>query len=90
MENNVIIMIKNCHNCYRYAAAQRYAEALDILQSGASIQLRHGQVIFFIYFFPIKNLFYPFSLEFQPFKKNPELGLSTFNIRRIVPPQLKL
>ncbi|KAJ8647646.1 hypothetical protein MRB53_000669 [Persea americana] len=28
----------------RYAAAQRYAEALDILQSGASIQLRHGQV----------------------------------------------
>ncbi|XP_077213780.1 golgi-to-ER traffic-like protein isoform X1 [Tasmannia lanceolata] len=28
----------------RYIAAQRYSEALDILQSGASIQLKHGQV----------------------------------------------
>eukprot|EP00262_Sarcandra_glabra_P010166 TRINITY_DN250_c0_g1_i1.p1 TRINITY_DN250_c0_g1~~TRINITY_DN250_c0_g1_i1.p1 ORF type:complete len:328 (-),score=51.64 TRINITY_DN250_c0_g1_i1:132-1115(-) len=28
----------------RYTSAQRYTEALDILQSGASIQLKHGQV----------------------------------------------
>ncbi|XP_061988743.1 protein GET4-like isoform X2 [Rosa rugosa] len=28
----------------RYVAAQRYTEALDILQSGACIQLKHGQV----------------------------------------------
>ncbi|KAK9913298.1 hypothetical protein M0R45_037120 [Rubus argutus] len=28
----------------RYVAAQRYSEALDILQSGACIQLKHGQV----------------------------------------------
>lgn len=28
----------------RYMAAQRYSEVLDILQSGASIQLKHGQV----------------------------------------------
>lgn len=29
----------------RYVAAQRYPEALDILESGASIQLKHGQVM---------------------------------------------
>lgn len=28
----------------RYMAAQKYLEALDLLQSGATIQLRHGQV----------------------------------------------
>ncbi|XP_015877180.1 protein GET4 isoform X2 [Ziziphus jujuba] len=28
----------------RYASAQRYSEALDILQAGACIQLEHGQV----------------------------------------------
>nr|DAD26334.1 TPA_asm: hypothetical protein HUJ06_027802 [Nelumbo nucifera] len=28
----------------RYVSAERYAEALDILQSGACIQLKHGQV----------------------------------------------
>nr|POF23130.1 pentatricopeptide repeat-containing protein, mitochondrial [Quercus suber] len=27
----------------RYVSAQRYSEALDILQSGACIQLKHGQ-----------------------------------------------
>ncbi|KAJ0979291.1 hypothetical protein J5N97_014765 [Dioscorea zingiberensis] len=45
----------NDGNCYeaqqmyksfsvRYAAAQRYSEALDILEAGALIQLNHGQV----------------------------------------------
>ncbi|CAA6654704.1 unnamed protein product [Spirodela intermedia] len=29
----------------RYGAAQRYSESLDILQSGASIQLKNGQII---------------------------------------------
>lgn len=28
----------------RYVSAQRYSEALDILQSGACIQLKHGQI----------------------------------------------
>ncbi|WOK95841.1 Golgi to ER traffic protein [Canna indica] len=28
----------------RYAAAEKYSEALDILQSGALVQLKHGQV----------------------------------------------
>ncbi|CAL9170798.1 unnamed protein product, partial [Musa hybrid cultivar] len=28
----------------RYAASEKYAEALDILQSGALIQLKHGQI----------------------------------------------
>ncbi|AQK90400.1 hypothetical protein ZEAMMB73_Zm00001d008662 [Zea mays] len=28
----------------RYIAAQKYSEALDILQSGALVQLKHGQV----------------------------------------------
>lgn len=31
---------------FRYGAAQRYSESLDILQSGASVQLKNGQVIF--------------------------------------------
>ncbi|KAB1212216.1 hypothetical protein CJ030_MR5G024984 [Morella rubra] len=30
--------------CARYVSAQRYSEALDILQAGACIQLKHGQV----------------------------------------------
>lgn len=29
---------------YRYVAAERYSEALDILQSGACTQLKHEQV----------------------------------------------
>jgi len=28
----------------RYIAAQKYSEALDILESGALVQLKHGQV----------------------------------------------
>ncbi|KAK4771848.1 hypothetical protein SAY86_013623 [Trapa natans] len=31
-------------NCYRYISAERYSEALDILQSGACIQLTNGQI----------------------------------------------
>lgn len=30
---------------FRYSAAERYAEALEILQSGALVQLNSGQVI---------------------------------------------
>lgn len=29
----------------RYVSAQRYSEALDLLQSGACNQLKHGQVV---------------------------------------------
>lgn len=34
------------HILCRYIAAQKYSEALDILQSGALVQLKHGQVTF--------------------------------------------
>lgn len=44
-----LFMILMCD--YRYAAAQRYSEALDILEAGALIQLNHGQVIFFVSIF---------------------------------------
>ena len=36
-----------CELCRRYVSAQRYSESLDILQSGACIQLKHGQVVLF-------------------------------------------
>ena len=36
-----------CMLFHRYVSAQRYSEALDILQSGACIQLKHGRVVFF-------------------------------------------
>ncbi|RVW22411.1 hypothetical protein CK203_111202 [Vitis vinifera] len=35
-------------NNHRYASAERYYEALDILESGACIQLEKGQVILFV------------------------------------------
>lgn len=35
-------------NDYRYASAERYYEALDILESGACIQLQKGQVTLFL------------------------------------------
>jgi hypothetical protein len=34
------------HISCRYIAAQKYSEALDILESGALVQLKHGQVTF--------------------------------------------
>jgi hypothetical protein len=36
---------ETCMLCLRYTSAQRNYEALDILQSGACIQLKHEQVI---------------------------------------------
>lgn len=35
----------------RYITAQRYSEALDILYSGACLQLAHGQVLHFLSWF---------------------------------------
>lgn len=35
---------EECMLYCRYVSAQRYSEALDLLHSGACIQLEHGQV----------------------------------------------
>ena len=38
------MLLNMCLSHFRYVAAERYSEALDILQSGACTQLKHEQV----------------------------------------------
>ena len=43
----LIIDYETCIFYFRYVSTQRYSEALDLLHSGACLQLKHGQVIIF-------------------------------------------
>ncbi|BAH90923.1 Os01g0164700 [Oryza sativa Japonica Group] len=55
----------------RYIAAQKYLEALDILQSGALVQLKHGQVLSKLNFIDLskKKIFATFDGKVTPLPK---------------------
>lgn len=48
--------------CCRYVTAERYSEALDILHSGACLQLAHGQVVLGFLFSCLSRLFRSFFI----------------------------